>query len=302
MFNSLRRISKSAWHVFTRDGSLVFANLFIIAMVIALVSGLFLFKKVSDVVIDDLQNKVDVSVYFKYETTPEDILKAKEEVAAVPEVKSVEYVSKEDALASFTERHKDDPAIMASLAEVGVNPFLAALNIRSFQASQYEAVASFLESADFSSSIEKVDYLERKPVIERIFTLTNNINKAGIVFSVFLALAAMMVAYNTVRMSIYNSKEEIKIQRLVGASNWFIRGPFLVQGIIVGFFSAMACLALFSLLSWALNSSLNNFISTLNIFDLFVNNIWMIVFIQLLTGIGLGILSGLIAIRRYLEA
>jgi cell division transport system permease protein len=302
MFTSLRRISKSAWHGFTRDGSLVFANLFIMAMVIALVSGLFLFRKVSDVVIDDLQNKVDVSVYFKYETQEDDILEAKDKVAEVPEVKSVEYVSKEDALASFTERHQDEPALMESLAEVGINPFLAALNIRSFQASQYEAVASFLESSDFSSSIEKIDYHERKPVIERIFALTSNINLAGIIFSLFMALVAMLVAYNTVRLSIYNSKDEIKIQRLVGASNWFIRGPFLVQGIIVGFFSALACLAIFSLLSWGLNSSLNNFISTLNVFDLFVANVWMIISIQLLTGIGLGILSGLIAIRRYLEA
>jgi len=301
MMALLKRISKAAWHGFTRDGSLVFANIFIMAMVISVISGLFLFQRASEFIISNIQAKVDISVYFKYETSEEDILKVKEEIGAINQVKEVKYVSKEEALDIFIEKHKDDQVLMESLAEVGINPFLAALNIKSFEANQYEAVASFLENANFSSSIEKIDYHERKPVIERIFSLTSSINKAGIVFSIILALVAMLVAFNTVRLAIYNSKEEIKIQRLVGADNRFIRGPFLIQGIIVGFFATISCLFLFTLICWAFNSKIEDLFPGLNLFGMFAANFWWILLIQLFTGIGLGTISSLIAIRRYLE-
>ncbi len=302
MFTSFRRICKSAWSGFSRDGSLIFANIFIIAMVISAITSLFLLKNVSQFLVSSLQEKVDISVYFKYETSEDEILKAKEEIVKAPEVKEVEYVSKEKALADFSEKHKDNPALMESLQEVGINPFLASLNIKSFAASQYEAVANFLDSANFKDLIEKVDYHERKPVIDRIFSLTSNLNITGIIFSIILAIVAMLVAFNTIRLAIYNSKEEIKIQRLVGASNWFIRGPFLVQGAISGFFAILVCISIFSLITLALDSKIETIFPGLNLFGLFISNFWMILLIQLATGIGLGIISSLIAIRRYLEA
>jgi cell division transport system permease protein len=190
---------------------------------------------------------------------------------------------------------------MESLEEVGMNPFLASLNIKAFEASQYQAVANFLENTDFENKIEKIDYYQRKPVIERIFSLTSNLNKFGIGFSVVLAIIAILVAFNTTRLAIYNSREEIKIQRLVGASNWFIRGPFLVQGAITGFFAALICLLVFVSITWGLSSKIEILFPGLNIFNLFITNFWPILFLQLITGIGLGIVSSLIATRKYLE-
>lgn len=281
---------------------MIFANLFVMAMVISTVTSLFLFKDVSQFIISELQEKVDISVYFKYETEEEDILRVKEEIVGIPEVKDVQYLSKEDTLKNFIERHKDDQVLMESLEEVGVNPFLASLNIKSFQANQYEAVAQFLENADFQDLIEKVDYHERKPVIERIFSLTSNLNIAGIVFSIILAIVALLVAFNTIRLAIYNLREEIKIQRLVGASNWFIRGPFLIQGMISGLFATLICLLIFTLITWILNSKIEVLFSGLSLFNIYLSNFWIIVLLQLATGIGLGTISSLIAVRKYLEA
>ncbi len=301
MFTLLKRIFRLGWKNFSRDGGQNTASIFILVMVISAITSLFLFKDISQFLISNIQEKVDISVYFKFEALEEDILKMKDEITGIPEVKEVQYVSKEEALKNFTERHKDSQVLMESLEEVGVNPFLASLNIEAFEASQYQAITDFLENPNFNNVVEKIDYYQRKPIIERIFSLTSNLNKAGIGFSIFLAIIAILVAFNTIRLSIYNCREEIKIQRLVGASNWFIRGPFLVQGAAYGFLAALISLLIFALICGLFGPKLEILFSGLNLFAFFISNFWLIVLIQLATGIGLGIISSLIAIRRYLE-
>lgn len=302
MFTLPKRIIKLGWQSFSRDGGLIAANIFIMVMMLSVATSLFIMKDVSQFLISSIQEKVDVSVYFKLDSAEEDVLAFKADVAEIPEVKEVKYISREAALEDFNQRHKNNPVLMESLEEVAINPFLASLNIKSFEASQYQSIATFLENAKFENLIEKVDYYERKPVIERIFSLTSGLNKAGIIFSVILAIVAILVAFNSVRLAIYNTKEEIKIQRLVGASNWFIRGPFLVQGTIIGLVATPICLLIFALLSWVLTPTFSALFPGLNLFTFYVANIWTIVIIQLATGITLGIISSLIAIRRYLEA
>jgi len=301
MFTSLRRIFKSGWLSFSRDGGSIAANIFIMVMTISAITSLFVFQDVSSFLISELQGKVDISVYFKYETSEEDILELEKDITEIPEVKDVEYVSQEEAFQAFTERHKDNPVLIESLEEIGVNPFLASLNIKAFKASQYESIVLFLENPDFENIIEKVDYYQRKPVIERVFALTSNLNTSGIIFSVILAIVAILVAFNTIRLAIYNSREEIKIQRLVGASNWFIRGPFLVQGAIIGFFSALLSLLILAFTTWLLSPKVETLFYGLNLFNFFMTNLWLILLIQLVIGIGLGIVSSVIAIRRYLK-
>jgi cell division transport system permease protein len=301
MFVSIKRMFLAGWRGLARDGGMIVANIFIMTMAISVISSLFLFKDISRFLIGSIEEKVDVSIYFKAEAAEEDILKVREEIAEIPEIKEINYVSKEEALEKFTQKHGNNPVLMDSLTEVGINPFLASLGVKAFQAYQYEAVVSFLEGPSYDGLIEKVDYYERKPVIERIYVLTSNFNKTGIVFSVVLILLAALVAFNTIRLSIYNSREEIKIQRLVGASNWFIRGPFLIQGIICGFFSALICLLLFALMTWGFDSKAEFLFPGLGLFAFFTANFWLIFLIQLLSGAILGIISSFIAVKKYLK-
>ena len=301
MLTLIKRIFKSGWLSFSRDRGLAVATCLIMVMTISLATSLFLLKDVSQFLISAVQEKADISVYFKESASEEDVLKVKEEISEIPEVRSVNYVSKEEALESFVQRHKDDLVLMESLEEVGGNPFLAALNIKAFQASQYQAVANFFEAGTFENLIEKVDYYQRKPVIERIFALTSGVGKAGISLSIILAIVAILVAFNTIRLAILNQKEEIKVQRLVGASNWFIRGPFLVQGAISGTLAVIICLLIFTLICWFLSPKIEILFSGLNIWRYFTGNFFTIVLIQLVTGIGLGVISSTIAIRRYLK-
>ena len=190
---------------------------------------------------------------------------------------------------------------MESLQELGINPFLPALNIKAWQISQYASVSNFLENDAFKNLIEKVDYHERQPVIEKLSALTDNISRAGIIFSVILAVIAVLVAFNTVRLAIFNLREEISIMRLVGASNWFIRGPFVIQGAISGLISAALSALIIGSSSYFLSPKIEMVIPGFNLFAYFVSNILIIIALQFATGILLGIVSSTIAVRRHLE-
>jgi len=300
-FTSLKRTIKSGWHGFFRDGGMITANVFVLLMAISVFTSLFLFKNVSNFIVDSIEDKVDISVYFEYEVLEDEILDIKKEILVIPEVKAVNYVSKDDALENFVERHSDDETLMQSLEEVGVNPFLASLNIKAFEFGQYEGISSFLEGSIFQTKIEKVDYYEREPVIERVFSLTSTFSRIGIILSIVMALVAVLVVFNTIRLAIYNFREEIRIQRLVGASNWFIRGPFLVQGVIAGLFAGLIGLALFGSLTWLFNSTINGIFPGLEVFSIFISNLWMIILLQLGVGAFLGIISSLLAVRSHLN-
>lgn len=301
MFISLKRIIKSGWVNFRRQAGASLATCFIMVLTISLVTSLFIFQKTSQFLISSLEEKIDISVYFKEDSQEGDILKVKDELVKIPEVKEIKYISKEEALEIFTQRHKGDQILIESLGEIGENPFLASLNIKAFGASQYGQISQILKNSSFQNIIDKVDYYERKTVIERIFSITSNLNRAGIFFSLILGLIAFLVTFNTIRLTIHNSREEIRIMRLVGASNWFIRGPFLFQGALAGIFAVLITLLILVPSFYFLSPKIEVLFPGLNIFSYFSNNFWTILFIQLITGIGMGIIPSLIAIRKHLE-
>ena len=301
MLISFKRIIKSGWKGFRRNSGLSAATIFIMVMTISLVTCLFLLQKTSNFLVISLQEKVDMAVYFSEEPSNQEILAIQEELSQLPEVKNLEYISKEQALEKFIERHKDEEVIMESLAEVGGNPLLASLNIKAWEAAQYAAISSFLENSTFYDLIAKVDYYQKKPVIDKLFSLTSTINTTGIIFSIILALVAVLIAFNTVRIAIYNSKEEIETMKLVGASNQFIRGPFLFQGVIAGILAVFITFLFFSLAVWFLSPKIEIIIPGLNLSGYFFSNFLIILLIQLTAGVGLGTAASWLAIRRYLR-
>ncbi|GAI21739.1 unnamed protein product, partial [marine sediment metagenome] len=243
----------------------------------------------------------DMAIYFSEEPSIEEIVAIQEELFSLPEVKNLEYVSKEEALEKFTERHKSEEVIMESLAEVGGNPLLSSINIKAFEASQYAAISSFLDNASFRDLITKVDYYQKKPAIEKVFSWTSSINVIGIILSIVLAVVAVLIAFNTVRIAIYNSRDEIETMRLVGAANWFIRGPFMVQGVIAGALAVLITFLVFSVGILFLSPKLEIVIPGLGLSAYFFSNFFVILLIQLAAGVGLGVLSSWIAVRRYLK-
>ena len=298
MIITLKRIFRAGWQSFSRDGGIAVATIFILVLAIFLVSTIFLSKDVSQFLIASLQEKADISVYFKEFVLEDDILKIEEKLSQVPGVKNVEYVSGEEAIKRLVEKH---PQLIESVQETEGMLKLASLNVNVFEANQYQQVVNFLENSNFKDYIDKVDYYERRPVIERIFSLTSLSSKIGISLSIILIITAILVTFNTIRLAILNSIEETKIQRLVGASNWFIRGPFLVQGVISGFIAVLISALIFSLICWFLSPKIEFFFAGLNLFNLFIKNLWILLLIQFATGILLAVISSTIAIRKYLK-
>ncbi len=297
----LKRIIRSGWSNFKRQGNLSFATCLILVITLSLISSLFLCRKVLNFLVADMEDKADISVYFQQDCSQEEMFGLQEELDDMPETKETRLISKDEALEDFIERHNEEDDLMESLIEVGANPFFASLSIRAAEMDSYENIVNFLAKDDFSDIIEKVDYSERKSVIERIFALTDFLNNSGLVISILFALVSVLIVFNTIRLEIYSQKNEIAVMRLVGASNGFINGPFIVQGIICGLLSFLVSSFLVGLLSYFLNPAISQSFFGFRFFDFFKTNFWLLLGIQTLSSLALGILPSLLAVRKYLD-
>lgn len=300
MFLSFKRILKSGWEKFVRDRSSTAAALVVMIIALFVMSLLFLLQGMSAFLIATLQDGIDMSAYFKDTATQEEILKIRQELLTIPEVKEAEYVSKEEALKRFIEAHKENQAILDSLDAIGSNPLLPALSIKAHDPKQYTKISEFLTSDSFQSVIEKVDYHDRAPVIEQILTITSGIQASSLAVIILLAAVAVLVAFNTIRLTIYASRQEIEIMRLVGASNWFIRAPFLIQGILVGILATAFALLLLFLVSFVVASKVHLF-TGFPLIEYVRDHFFELLGLELVVGICLGVISSTIAIRKYLK-
>jgi len=297
----IQRIINFGWQNFKRQKPLALATTSVLILSTTLISGLFLFHGISGKVIDLLKERADLSIYFLTEVSEQEILKIKEDLSQFPEIKSIKYVSREEALERFIERHKKTPFLMEALSEVGENPLQASLNVKTFQAHQYAAVASFLENAPFKNLIDKVNLYQNQRIIEKIFSISSTLKRIGILLSLILAAITILVVFSLIRLSIFASREEISIMKLVGAPNLAIKGPFLVQGAIAGILATFFAFLLTFLFCFTFSSKVSIVFPGFNLFGFFLSNLWLIFLFQLFSGVGLGILSSLFAIRKYLE-
>ncbi len=302
MFTNLKRIFIFAWKDFVRNKNNNIAAVFVLVIPILLATSLFFIQGISTFLIAEIKDKIDITTYFKEGTSEDDILRVKNELLNLsPEIKSVQYVSSEEALRRFKQRHQKNSDFMKALEEVGGNPFLPALNIKTTDAFQYEKVSNFLEDGPFSSLIEKVDYSQKRDTIEKVFNVTSNIKKFGVGLAIFLFFIAILVVLNTIKLAIDNSREEITAMKLVGASNGFIRGPFIIQAAICGFLAFLICFIISGLAAYFLSSKLEILVSGFNLFDYFLKNLFIILLIQIGFGVILGALASFILIRSYLK-
>lgn len=297
----IKRIVKAGLISFWRNGWVSVATILVMVMALFVIGSLLFGKALLLSALDDLQDKVDVTVYFKTDASEEDVVSIQDSLLNLEEVKDVEYISQNQALELFRGRHADNSLIIQSLDELGDNPLGASLNIKAKNPSQYENIARFLEAGVFAS-IDKVNYHQNKVVIDRLAAILQASKKVGTGISVVLTLVALLVTFNTIRLAIYTTREEIKIMRLVGASNRYIRGPFVVEGVLYGFVSSAVAMVLFYPLTLWLGPAAESFFGGINLFGYYLTNFFEIFMILLLIGVGSGVFSSWIAARRYLKA
>jgi len=277
------------------------ATLSIIILALLVFEGLIIFKVLTESALDSIQNKIDISVYFKMDAPEDEILKIKKSLESLAEVKSIEYVSRDEALELFKERHADDPTITQSLEELKDNPLLASLNIKAYDPKEYVTIADYLDKTDSKTFFEKVTYAQNAVVIERLSKIIDTAEKGGVILILVLALVAVLVTFNTIRLAIYSGREQIEIMRLVGASNSFTRGPYIVEGVIYGLLGAVLSMILAAPIIYFVSPYIKIFIAEMDLWIYFNSHLLLILTYQLLFGIGVGVISSIIAVRKYLR-
>mgnify|MGYP001564771169 CR=1 FL=1 len=303
MLTNFKRIISFAINDFSRNKGISIAAIFVLVVTIGLLTGLFFFQGMAGYLTSEIRDKIDIAAYFKDGAQEQDILNVKDEILKLsPNIKNVEYVSKDQALSSFNEKHQDNAVLSQALQEVGSNPFLPSLNITTNgDPLQYEEVSNILQTSDFSKLIDKVDFSQKKDTIEKVYLISTNINTFGLILEVILIIVAILVVFNTVKLAIENSKEEIVTMRIVGASNWFIRGPFIIQGIIYGIIAFIICILLSGLFAYFLAPKISVVLPGFDMFSYFLTNFWIFVLIQLGFGIAVGAVSSFIVVKKYLD-
>lgn len=301
MFINIKRITKGGIVNFWRNGWVSFATVLVMVLTLFVAGSLILSNVILTSVLDTLEKKVDITVYFKLDAPEDDILAVRNSLITLGEVSSVEYVSRADALRHFEERHRENALITQSLQELGENPLGASLNVQATDPSHYEAISNFLEANALNSILDKINFRQNQFVIERLSSILQTSRRVGIAASLLLCGVAFLVAFNTIRMAIYTSREEIKVMKLVGASNWYTQGPFLVEGFLHGFFaSIIATLAFFPITYW-LSPKAKAFFGGPDLSIYYTTHILEFFLVLFLGGVVIGIVSSSIAIRRYLR-
>ncbi len=306
LWTKLKRVMRTGFFNFWRNGTVSLASV-LVMMVTLTVIGLISFSgAILDASLAELRNKIDINVTFVPSASEEEVLGIKQSLESLPEVLLITYVSREEALTAFKERHSSDPSILAALDELGENPLGAVLNIKARDPSQYASVAEFLENGSTLSEegitiIDRINYFQNKTAIDKLTEIIASADRLGFALTIILAVISMLIAFNTIRLTIYIARDEISVMRLVGASTSYIQGPFVVVGIIYGLVAAILTFILFFPLTYWLGSATQNFFTGFSIFVYYLHNFLEIALILLVSGILIGALSSLLAIRKYLK-
>lgn len=299
---TLKRIFSAGAKSFIRSGAVSFATVLIMTVTLAIIGFLVFLSAILTNTLAGIRDKVDVNVYFVTAASESDIMAIEKDVEQLPEVASVTYTSREQALIDFRERHADDELTLRALDELGENPLGASLSIKANDPSQYESIVEYLESGPGASSlIDRVNYFQNKTVIDRLNSAINATARAGSVIVFLFALASTVIALATVRLAIYSARDEIAVMRLVGASNMYIRGPFIVTGILSGLFASLITLILFYPAAWYAGKATAVWLGGFNVFNYYTSNFALFFAILVGSGVFLGAAASWLAVRRYLK-
>ncbi len=305
-WTTIKRVAVSGAKNFTRGGSVSAATVLIMTVTLAIIGALIFLSALLTFTLNSIKDKVDVSVYFVTSATESQILAVQQKLEQLPQVESVTYTSADQALAAFKARHANDQLTLQALDELGGNPLDASLEIRAQDPSQYEGIVNFLQaspalSASGTSIIDRINYAQNKSVIDRLSSAITATREIGLAVVLVFALASILIAFATIRLAIYTARDEIAVMRLVGASNAYIQGPFIVTGIITGLISSIIVLVLLWPASWYAGSQTAGWLGGFNLASYYGSHFLFILFVLVGSGCLLGAAASVLAIRRYLK-
>ena len=302
----IKRMFVSGGKSFIRGGAVSAATLLIMTVTLTIISSLVFLSALLSYTLNTIENKVDVSVYFVTTASEQDILAVKDQLEKLPQVTSVTYTSAADALTAFRARHANDQLTLQALDQLGGNPLDASLEVRATDPSEYQSIVNFLEASPALSSsgtsiIDRINYAQNKEVINRLSLAIQATREIGFAIIILFALASILIAFATIRLAIYTTKDEIAVMRLVGASNAYIQGPFIVAGVITGALAAALVLIFLWPATWYAGMKTVGWFGGFDLASYYFSHFILFFLILMLSGIALGSIASVLAIRRYLK-
>jgi len=303
---TLERIIKNGFVSFGRNVWLAIAAIAMMAITLTILLFAIVANTTFNHTIKDITSHIDVSVYLKDTVTEAQRDKLIGDVKHLDNVNSVSYVSKNDALKQYIKQNANNPDLLSAISQTD-NPLPASLNIKPKDPNQLQTIKDFLDKPEVQSlQSDPTSYSgDRKAAIDKITSATHFFQQAGVVGIIVFIIISMLIIFNTIRMAIFNRRDELVIMRLLGASTAYIRGPFIVEtmlyGAVAAIISLTICWALFRVASSTLQAS------SLGLLDIgyssryFSDHLFSILTIQILVGILIGAASSTIAARRYLR-
>ncbi len=304
-WTNIKRVVKAGSVYFWRNAFVSLSSVLVMVITLSFLLGLIFGNAALQATLASLKQKVDMNVYFVPSAEPEDILALKQVLEKKVEVTSVTYTSREEALEALKQRHPDDGTVEA-INELGDNPLGAVLNVQTKDPSHYEALARFLKtdnavSPNGVSIIRKVNFYDHETAINALSRIISATNKLGLVLTIVFVAISLIIAFNTIRLTIYNSREEISVMKLVGATNKYVRGPFMVSGVMCGAVASLLTLALFFFIIYYTRGFAQNFFIGIDFLKYYVTNFAQIFGVTVGSGVLIGAISSYLAVRRYLK-
>ncbi len=300
-----RRVFVAGIHSFFRNAWLSVAAT--VVMTITLVSILLtLFASYTlNNTVETFTAKIDVSIFFKIDASKENIDQFSDDLRNNQSlgVREVTYISKEEARASFEEQNKDDIKTLQAIAQTK-DAFPASIRVKTLDTGNLQKVVEVARKPEYSKIVEKDSYKDdaKRVAVDRLGNIAKFLRTGGLVASILFGVISILVIFNTIRMTIFNRKDEIEIMQLIGASKWYIRGPFLVEASIYGVIAAILAQIFFyfGVLGQApkLGSYVEEITPTVNQFKEWTLPIFAL---TVLAGIVFGSFSAYLAIRKHLK-
>lgn len=302
----IKRVLASGGKNFLRGGAVSAATVVIMTVTLAIIGSLIFVSALLTFTLNTIKEKVDVSVYFVTSASEAEILSVKSQLEKLPQVAHVSYTSAADALAAFRERHATDQLTLQALDELGGNPLDASLEVQAKDPSEYESIVSFLQASPTLSSgntsiVDRINYAQNKDVIDRLTLAINATRDIGFAVVALFAIASILIAFATIRLAIYVAKDEIAVMRLVGASNAYVQGPFIVTGVLTGVTAAVLVLVLLWPATWYAGVKTVTWFGGFNLASYYAGHFGLVFLIIMSSGIALGAIASVFAIRKYLR-
>jgi cell division transport system permease protein len=302
-FLSLYRIIKFSLQDLSRNIWLSIVTVIILILALFSINMLLVVKVIGDAAVGAIKDKIDISLYLNPDADDASITALKAQIENLSDVKSVKYVSKDEALSIFQENNSDNPEILQALRELGKNPLTPTLIIQPKDANHIDDLTHELDRIN-STIIDSRNFTDYQTMLDKINSVTDKVTKAGMLLSAIFVFITLMVIFNAIRVAIYTHNMEINIMRLVGAPNSFIYLPFLVSGLFYTLFGVVIIILLFYPFLTLLQPYLEAFFVgyNINIVDYFNSNFFYIFGGEFLGIALINIVASWWAARRYAQA